>query len=48
MKPLLIVGLGNPLMGDDGVGAVLAESLAGHTDADLLIGGTDLLRCAPE
>jgi len=48
MKPLLIVGLGNPLMGDDGVGAVLAESLAGRADADVLIGGTDLLRCAAE
>ena len=48
MKPLLIVELGNPLMGDDGVGAVLAESLAGRADADVLIGGTDLLRCAAE
>jgi hydrogenase maturation protease len=48
MKPLLIVGLGNPLMGDDGVGALVAESLAGHVDADVLIGGTDLLRCAAE
>ena len=48
MKPLLIVGLGNPLMGDDGVGAVLAESLAGRADADVLIGGTDLLRCAAQ
>jgi hydrogenase maturation protease len=48
MKPLLIVGLGNPLMGDDGVGARVAESLAGHVDADVLIGGTDLLRHAGE
>ena len=48
MKPLLIIGLGNPLMGDDGVGALLAESLAGRADADVLIGGTDLLRCAGE
>ena len=48
MKPLLIVGLGNPLMGDDGVGAQIAESLAGQVDADVLIGGTDLLRCAGE
>jgi hydrogenase maturation protease len=52
MKPLLIVGLGNPLMGDDGVGALLAESLAqslaGHPRAEVLIGGTDLLRCAGE
>jgi hydrogenase maturation protease len=48
MRPLLIVGLGNPLMGDDGVGALLAESLAGRADADVLIAGTDLLRCAGE
>ena len=48
MKPLLIVGLGNPLMGDDGVGARVAESLAGQVDADVLLGGTDLLRYAGE
>ena len=48
MKPLLIVGLGNSLMGDDGVGARVAESLAAQVDADTLIGGTDLLRCAAE
>ena len=48
MKPLLIVGLGNPLMGDDGVGARVVESLAGHVDADVLLAGTDLLRYAGE
>jgi hydrogenase maturation protease len=48
MKPLLIVGLGNLLMGDDGVGASVAESLAGYVDADVLLGGTDLLRYAGE
>ncbi|MCX6629037.1 MAG: hydrogenase maturation protease [Candidatus Solibacter sp.] len=48
MKPLLIVGLGNPLMGDDGVGALLAQSVDGHVSADVLIGGTDLLRHAGE
>ena len=48
MKPLLIVGLGNPLMGDDGVGARVVESLAGQVDADVLLGGTDLLRHAGE
>src|ERR1019366_24012 len=48
MKPLLISGRGNPLRGDDGVGALLAESLGGRADADVLIGGTDLLRCAGE
>jgi hydrogenase maturation protease len=50
MRPLLIIGLGNPLMGDDGVGARVAESLAqsaaGPASADVLAGGTDLLRCA--
>src|ERR1039458_379612 len=48
VKPGLILGRGTPLMGDDGVGALLAESLAGRADADVLIGGTDLLRCAGE
>jgi hydrogenase maturation protease len=48
MKLLLIVGLGNPLMGDDGVGALVVESLAGRVDADVLLGGTDLLRYAGE
>jgi hydrogenase maturation protease len=48
MKPLLIVGLGNPLMGDDGVGAHVAESVIGQVDADVLLGGTDLLRYAGE
>ena len=48
MKPLLIVGLGNPMMGDDGVGALVVESLAGQVDADTLLGGTDLLRYADE
>jgi hydrogenase maturation protease len=48
MKPLLIVGLGNPLMGDDGVGTLVVESLAGQVDADLLLAGTDLLRYAGE
>ena len=48
MKLLLIVGLGNSLMGDDGVGALVVESLAGQVDADTLLGGTDLLRYAGE
>jgi hydrogenase maturation protease len=47
-KPLLIIGLGNPLMGDDGVGARVAESLPAYAHADVLIGGTDLLRHAGE
>src|ERR1035441_7286052 len=32
MKPLLIVGLGNPLMGDDGVGAVSRAGLGSCDD----------------
>jgi hydrogenase maturation protease len=36
------------MMGDDGVGALVVESLAGQVDADLLLGGTDLLRYAGE
>jgi hydrogenase maturation protease len=43
-EPLLIVALGNPLMGDDGVAVEAAESLAGYVDTDVLLGGTDLLR----
>lgn len=27
----LVIGIGNPLRGDDGVGALLAEEAAGHT-----------------
>jgi hydrogenase maturation protease len=51
MKPVLVVGLGNSLMGDDGVGWHVAQRLA--TDprlpdaAEVIDGGTDLLRrCA--
>ena len=48
MKPLLVIGLGTPLMGDDGVGARVAQLLADDPDvtrrADVLGGGTDLLR----
>lgn len=28
MKPILVLGLGNPLQGDDGVGCAVAEALA--------------------
>ena len=50
MKPVLVIGLGNPLMGDDGVGCVVAERLAGDTRlpayAEVICGGSDLLRHA--
>jgi hydrogenase maturation protease len=50
MKPRLVLGLGNPLMGDDGVGWYVASRLAGDSrlpaDAEALWGGTDLLRYA--
>ena len=48
MKPLLAIGLGNPLMGDDGVGCIVAERLASDprlpTCAEVISGGSDLLR----
>jgi len=50
MKPVLAIGLGNPLMGDDGVGCIVAERLV--TDArlpeyaEVICGGSDLLGCA--
>ena len=50
MNANLIVGLGNALMGDEGVGCHVAERLATDrrlpADTDVLCGGTDLLRCA--
>jgi hydrogenase maturation protease len=49
-RPRLVLGLGNPLMGDDGVGWHVVECLRQHprlpSDVDLAWGGTDLLRCA--
>ncbi len=51
VKPFLVVGLGNPLAGDDGVGYRAAELLA--TDprlppqVEVLCGGADVLRLAP-
>jgi hydrogenase maturation protease len=48
MKPWLVLGLGNPLMGDDGAGARVTEMLARDstvTDrAEVLTAGTDVLR----
>ena len=50
MKPQLVIGLGNPLMGDDGVGWVVATRLAADPrlpdTAEVICGGTDLLRHA--
>lgn len=52
MKPVLVIGLGNPLMGDDGVGPRAATLLA--TDprlpdtVDVIAGGSDLLRFASD
>lgn len=52
MKPVLVLGLGNPLMSDDGVGVRVARMLAGDPRvtrrADVLAGGTDLLRYMDE
>ena len=47
MKPILILGLGNPLQGDDGVGCHVAEELGGAPvtaplpdDIEVMDGGT--------
>ena len=52
MKPVLVVGLGNPLMGDDGVGCAVAERLAGDSRlpewVEVICGGSDLLRYTGE
>ena len=50
MKPFLVVGLGNELMGDDGVGCRVAGWLAHdaglRSRADFVVAGSDLLRVA--
>ena len=50
MKPHLVIGLGNPLVGDEGVGCLLAERLASDPrlpeDIEVIDGGADLLGCA--
>ena len=50
MKPTLVIGLGNPLMGDDGVGWHVAERLASDPrlpeSVEAMCGVTDLLRYA--
>jgi len=52
MKPLLAIGLGNPLMGDEGIGWYVAGRLAGDArlpeHVEVICGGTDLLRYAGE
>ena len=48
MKPLPVIGLGNTLTGDDGVGCMVAGRLAVDPrlpgDAEVICGGADLLR----
>ncbi len=48
MKPVLMIGAGNPLAGDDGVGAALVENIARdpawQRRADFVAGVSDLLR----
>ncbi len=50
MKPHLVVGLGNTLMGDEGIGCVLAGRLAADPrlpdEVEVVEGGSDLLACA--
>jgi hydrogenase maturation protease len=49
MKPRLAIGLGNPLMGDEGIGWHVANRLAADprlpADVEAIPGGTDLLGC---
>ncbi|MCX7670654.1 MAG: hydrogenase maturation protease [Anaerolineae bacterium] len=43
MRPILILGLGNPLQGDDGIGCRVAEALADcalPSDVEVMDGGT--------
>ena len=48
VKPILVLGLGNDLAGDDGVGVRLARRLARHPglpgDVEVRVAGIDLLR----
>jgi hydrogenase maturation protease len=52
MRPVLVIGLGNPLMGDDGIGCAVAEHLASHpslpASVEAVAGGSDLLRFIDE
>ena len=48
MKPRLVLGLGNELAGDDGIGVRVVERLAAHPGLpdgiEVRVGGADLLR----
>ena len=50
MKPTLMIGAGNPLAGDDGIGAALIDDIARipawSRCAEFAAGGCDLLRLA--
>ncbi|HEV2447894.1 MAG TPA: hydrogenase maturation protease [Candidatus Sulfopaludibacter sp.] len=50
--PVLLIGLGSPLMGDDAIGCVVAERLAAGPappeGVEVLAGGTDLLAWAEQ
>jgi len=50
VRPHLVIGLGNPLMGDEGIGCLLVERLASDprlpADIEVFDGGPDLLACA--
>ena len=52
MTPDLVIGLGNPLMGDDGAGAAAAEILANDRKlarrVDVICADTDVLSCATQ
>lgn len=52
MKPNLVIGLGNPLVGDEGIGWHVADRLSRDPrlpqDTEVLLGGTDLLRCGDQ
>lgn len=50
-RPTLVIGLGNPLMGDDGIGLVVLEQLAAQTFAppvEFVDGGTWGLALLPD
>ena len=52
MKPTLVLGLGNRLMGDDGIACRVTDRLASDqavlTKADVIAGVTDVLRLADQ